>query len=81
MRVDSPCAPCVVDGVNRALLLCALGATRATAISCACVVLCGRSGGARGVTGAPRVRSVKDGAAVLHDWQDVERELDEIIKR
>ena len=28
-----------------------------------------------------RVRSVKDGTGVLHDWQDVERELDEIIKR
>jgi hypothetical protein len=27
-----------------------------------------------------RVRSVKDGTAVLHDWADVERELDEIIK-
>lgn len=30
---------------------------------------------------AQRVRSVKDGTAVLHDWPDVERELDEIIKR
>jgi hypothetical protein len=29
---------------------------------------------------AHRVRSVKDGSAVLHDWEDVERELDEIIK-
>ena len=27
-----------------------------------------------------RVRSVQDGTAVLHDWEDVERELDEIIK-
>ncbi len=30
---------------------------------------------------ARRVRSVKDGTAILHDRQDVERELDEIIKR
>lgn len=27
-----------------------------------------------------RVRSVKDGTAELHDWADVEREADEIIK-
>jgi hypothetical protein len=28
-----------------------------------------------------RVRSLKDGTAVLHDWEDVERELDEIVSR
>jgi len=28
-----------------------------------------------------RVRSLKDGTAVLHDWEDVERELEEIISR
>jgi hypothetical protein len=26
-----------------------------------------------------RVRSLRDGTAVLHDWADVERELDQIV--
>jgi hypothetical protein len=28
-----------------------------------------------------RVRSLRDGTAVLHDWDDVARELDEIVAR
>jgi hypothetical protein len=27
-----------------------------------------------------RLKSLKDGTAVLHDWADVERELDEIVR-
>lgn len=28
---------------------------------------------------ASRIRSLKDGSAELHDWEDVKRELDEIV--